>query len=48
MPNILKKELTNWERLSKRYNKESMKYFRAIKTMLEKKPPNKEDLNKFG
>ena len=48
MQSSLKKEITNWERLGKRYHKDSMKIFRNIKNQLEKKAPNREDLNKFG
>ena len=48
MQTSLKKEITNWERLGKRYHKDSMKIFRNIKNQLEKKAPNREDLNKFG
>ena len=48
MQSSLKKEITNWERLGKRYHKDSMKIFRNIKIQLEKKAPNREDLNKFG
>ena len=48
MQSGLKKEITNWERLGKRYHKDSMKIFRNIKNQLEKKAPNREDLNKFG
>ena len=44
----LKKELSNWERLGRRYNKESMKIFKTIKVQLEKKAPNKEEMEKFG
>ena len=43
-----KKELLNWERLAKRYNKESLKIFKTLKSQLEKKSPNKDDLDKFG
>ena len=48
MQSSLKKDLTSWERLGKRYNKEAMKIFRNIKSQLDKNPPNQEDLNKFG
>ena len=48
MQSSLKKEITNWERLGKRYHKDAMKIFRNIKNQLEKKAPNREDLNKFG
>ena len=48
MQSNLKKEITSWERLGKRYHKDSMKIFRNIKNQLEKKAPNREDLNKFG
>ena len=48
MQSNLKKEITNWERLGKRYHKDAMKIFRNIKNQLEKKAPNREDLNKFG
>ena len=48
MQSGLKKEITNWERLGKRYHKDSMKIYRNIKNQLEKKAPNREDLNKFG
>ena len=43
-----KKEILNWERLAKRYNKESLKIFKTLKCQLEKKPPNKDDLDIFG
>ena len=43
-----KKEILNWERLAQRYNKESLKIFKTLKCQLEKKPPNKDDLDKFG
>ena len=45
---MFKKELMNWERLGKRYNKESLKIFKTLKSQLEKKAPNKDDLDKFG
>ena len=45
---MFKKELLNWERLAKRYNKESLKIFKALKCQLEKKAPSKDDLDKFG
>ena len=48
MQNSLKKELINWERLGKRYNKDAMKIFRNIKNHFDKKAPNQDDLNKFG
>jgi len=43
-----KKDLISWERLGRKYNKESLKFFRSVKTHLEKKAPKKEDLDKFG
>ena len=48
MQNSLKRDLSNWERLGKRYNKDAMKIFRNIKNHFGKNPPNKEELNKFG
>ena len=43
-----KKDLITWERLGRKYNKESLKIFRNVKNHLEKKAPKKEDLDKFG
>ena len=43
-----KKDLISWERLGRKYNKESLKLFRSIKNHLEKKAPKKEDMDKFG
>ena len=43
-----KKDLISWERLARKYNKESLKLFRSVKNHLEKKAPKKEDLDKFG
>ena len=48
MQKELKKELTNWDRLGRKYNKEAMKIFASIKSHLEKKAPNQNDLDKFG
>ena len=44
----LKKELTKWERACRRYNKESLKVFKSIKTMLEKKNPDQKQIEMFG
>ena len=43
-----KKDLITWERLGRKYNKESLKIFRNVKNHLEKKAPKKDDLDKFG
>ena len=48
MQKELKKELTNWDRLGRKYNKEATKIFTNIKSHLEKNAPNQNDLDKFG
>ena len=48
MQKDLKNDLTKWDRLARKYNKEAMKLFLSIKSHLDKKAPNQDDLDKFG
>ena len=48
MQKDLKNELIKWDRLGRKYNKDAMKIFINIKSQLEKRAPNQDDLDKFG